>query len=457
MRIEGDHFIPVFSDYINEVTLTLAITEQQKLFIAGNTTLFVLDINAYAENRPHAVLAYHQSAGYDAIGPLYNSFFQDEQGDLWLPTSEWVIKIEPDKIYVPENHPKASFVEAFAMNKSKSDTLHFNQSQKQIKVPFSHNSLTFNFEAVDLDFPEALRFEYQLEGISDDWLTLKDETKLSFDNLLFGTYTLKVRATRTESFEDVPVETVSIRILPPFWFQWWFISLVVLVFISTLVYLYLFFIKRERKRSQRDFEILNLRSQALGVQMDNHFVVNCTSKIAMLNQQGLHEDALNYTLVFIRFMQKNLKLLRQEWVSLEQEIEMVHAYVELEKLGGMSFKYEVLIDKKVNIEQFLVPPFLVQPLIENAIRHGLRKHKIEDGHILLQIEAFSHYGVVIIIKDNGLGFGKKTFGTGNGLSMRIINDRLKLIGNHSRIEVETSETGTVLRIFLLNQPKLYNE
>ena len=454
MRIEGDHFIPVFSDYINEVTLTLALTEQQKLFIAGNTTLFVLDINAYAENRPHAVLAYHQSAGFDAVGPLYNSFFQDEQGNLWLPTSEWVIKIEPNKIYVPKNHPKATFVKAYAMNKSKSDTLHFNQSQKHIKVPFSHNNFTFSFEAVDLDFPEALRFEYKFEGLSDEWLPLKDETRLSLDNLLFGSFTLKVRATHTESFVDVPVETVSIRILPPFWFQWWFISLAALFLLGSLVYLYLFFIQRERIRSQRRFEILNLRSQALGVQMDNHFVVNCTSRIAMLNQRGLHEEALNYTLVFVRFLQTNLKLLRQEWVSIEQELSMVNSYVQLEKLGGKDFRYELIISEKVNTAQFLIPPFLIQPLIENAIRHGLKSNNRKDGQISLHIEPVSGQGVLIKITDNGSGFKHTQINAGNGISMRIIQERLNLIGNSSRIEIDSSEAGSVIKLYILNQPKI---
>jgi len=454
MRIENERFIPVFNQYINEVTLTLAITDNQKLFIAGNTTLFVLDINAYEEHRPHAVLAYHQSAGFDAIGPLYNSFFRDEQGNLWLPTSEWVIKIEPDKIYVPENHPKATFVKAFAMNKSKTDTLLFNQSQKQISVPFSFNNFTFSFEAVDLDFPEALRFEYKLEGVSDKWLALKDETKLTFDNLPFGSYTLKVRATRTESFEHVPIETVSLKILPPFWFQWWFISIVALVLLGGLVYLYLYFIQRERIRSKRKFEILNLRSQALGVQMDNHFVVNCTSRIAMLNQQGLHEEAQNYTLVFVRFLQTNLKLLRQEWVSIGQELAMVDSYVQLEKLGGKDFQYEVYVSEKVNTEQFLIPPFLIQPLIENAIRHGLKSNNRKEGQISLHIEPVSGQGVLIKITDNGSGFKKKQINTGNGISMHIIRERLNLIGNFSRIEIDSSEAGSFLKLYILNQPKI---
>lgn len=453
MRIEEDRFVPVFNHYINEVILTLAVTDNHKLFIAGNTTLFVLDIEAYEQNIPHAVQAYHQSAGYDAIGPLYNSFFQDEQGNLWLPTSEWVLKIEPDNIYIPKNHPKATFVKAFAMNKSKTDTLLFNQSQKHIKVPFSFNSFTFAFEAVDLDFPEALRFEYMLEGLSDEWIALKDETELTFDNLPFGSYTLKVRATRTESFENVPVDTVSLKILAPFWFQWWFISLVVLLFLGVLIYLFLFFIKRERKRSQREFEMLNLRSQALGVQMDNHFVVNCTTKIAMLNQQGLHEEALNYTMVFVRFLQTNLKLLRQEWVSLEQELTMVNAYVQLEKHGGMDFHYEVISDERVNIEQFLIPPFLIQPLIENAIRHGLKKSNNNDGQIRLEIESVPEQGVLIKITDNGLGFKKKQNTTGNGISMHIIHERLNLIGNLSRIEIDSSDAGSVLKLYILNQPK----
>lgn len=453
MRIEGDRFIPVFGHYINEVTLTLAITEQQKLFIAGNTTLFVLDINAYAEKRPHAVLAYHQSAGYDAIGPLYNSFFKDELGNLWLPTSEWVIKIKPDKIHVPKNHPNASFVKAYAMNKSKTDTIHFNQSQKHIIVPFSHNNFTFSFEAVDLDFPEALRFEYMLEGASSEWLTLKDETKLTFDNMSFGSYTLKVRATRTESFQNVPEEMIKLKILPPFWFQWWFLSLTILLFLGLLFSLYLYLIRRERKRSQHEFEMLNLRSQALGIQMDNHFVVNCTSKIAILNQQGLHEEAQNYTLVFVRFLQTNLKLLRQEWVSIEQELSMVNSYVQLEKLGGKDFQYELIISEKVNTEQFLIPPFLVQPLIENAIRHGLKSNNQRDGQISLHVDTASDQGVLIKITDNGSGFKNNQNNTGNGISMRIIKERLNLIGNLSRIEIDSSEAGTVLKLYILNQPK----
>jgi len=452
MKIEENQLVPVFNHYINEALLTLAVTDNQKLFIAGNTTLYVLDLNAYINNEPHCVLAYHQSAGYDAIGPLYNSFFQDEQGKLWLPTSEWVVKIDPDKIHTPEQHPRATFIRAFATNKSKNDTLFFNRSQKSIKVPYSLNSLAFSLEAVDLDFPEALRYEYLLEGLSAQWLALKDESELAFDNIPYGSYTLKVRATRTESFENVPVETVYLSVLPPFWFQWWFMALMILLFLGLLAYLYLFLIKRERKRSQRNLEILNLRSQALGVQMDNHFMVNCTAKIAGLNQLGMHTEAMQYALLFVRFLQKNLKLLRQDWVLLSEELDMVNAYVQIEQHGGNAFKYEVKVGSEVEADQFWIPPFIIQPLVENAIRHGIKNQKENMGCISIEIERACSDGVMVQIADNGIGIGNSQFIGGNGVSLSIINGRLKLIGNNSRIEIEPQETGTVAKLYICAQP-----
>ncbi|MBZ0241839.1 MAG: hypothetical protein K8F24_01370, partial [Bacteroidales bacterium] len=308
--------VRVLPDLIQENLLTIELSNDNRLVIAGSSSLFTVDLDKYYKGVPHFLLTYRESAGYEPLEPGQNSFYKDEKGHLWLPTVEHVVKIEPEKLLIPEKLPKARMLEALAINNSYTDTLFFHDTAR-IVVQFGYNNLEFAFEAVDLDFPESLRFEYLLEGRSSNWIPLIDEYKLHFDNLKPGSYKLYMRATRSESFEQVPIASVSIKVLYPFWLKWWFITIALIGLMGLLFFIAILILKRQRKEQQNQIELARLRSLALSIQMDHHFLTNNVAKVALLNEKGLNQQASEFSLLLVRFLQKNMHFLRKELITLK--------------------------------------------------------------------------------------------------------------------------------------------
>jgi len=447
MQFDGDSLLPIFSSFVNEDLLTLTISNDNRLFIGGSGTLFTLNLRIYHQGKPNCTLAYRESAGYQAGEPGQNSFYKDEQGILWLPTSENVVKINPDLIPAPDHLAIAVLVSGIATNADYGDSLVILKNTNAVSLPFSHNNLHLEYEAVELDFPESLRFQYKLDGETDNWLKLDDETNLNFNNLDPGNYTLHVRATITESFQEAPESILQITIIPPFWLTWWFIGSFILIFLLIIWFTILFFIRKERKKALHHAEILRLKSLAMGIQIDNHFLVNCIAKIALLNQEGKTEAATDYSNNFIRFLQSNLHSLRSELVTLADELEMIKSYAKIEQLGSVHFDLNIKIDTDIEPDKITIPPFLVQPLVENSIRHGIKKLKNLHGLIEIRVSRKKSGCLLIGVTDNGIGLSHEE-SAGNHIGMKIIKERLMLIGKESEIIITPLEPGFMVELII---------
>jgi LytS/YehU family sensor histidine kinase len=114
---------------------------------------------------------------------------------------------------------------------------------------------------------------------------------------------------------------------------------------------------------------------------------------------------------------------------------MLHMYIRLESLGfDSSFRYEVKVDESLDTEDILIPPLLVQPLVENAIWHGLL-HKEGAKHFLVSFINNQDDNLVCIVEDNGVG--RKEAGaikesslnnfSYNGKATTLIRERLQLL------------------------------
>lgn len=445
MQFVNNTLVSTFTNSIKQDILTLAISNDHRLFLGGATLLYTINLNRYHSNQPHQLLAYGETAGYLGGEPGQNSFYKDERGWLWLPTSDNVVRIKPSKIAQPKRLPKVTMVKGFAIDQTFTDTLNFFPNDTIITVPFSHNNLHFEFEAVELDFPESLRFQYSIDELSDRWFDLLDETNLETGELWPGTYILRVRATISESFDHVPEAVIIINVKAPFWLTKWFITLVGLLIVLLIWLLIRYLIHRERKQSRQKMEVLHLRAQALGTQMDNHFLVNCTSKIALLNQEGKIDQAANYAMHFVRFLQKNLRSLRQSTIALVDEVEMLKAYSALENNDYNPFNFTITIEDGIDINHTQIPAFLLQPIVENAIKHGIRNRTEPGGKIFIVISRKNEY-LQITISDNGTGYSSAT--SGNQISMDIVSERLKLMGGGSTLKREPLNPGYRVTLIL---------
>ncbi len=180
-------------------------------------------------------------------------------------------------------------------------------------------------------------------------------------------------------------------------------------------------LERERQRSERagrEAALANLR--ALQAQIEPHFLFNTLANVTSLIDPD-PAKAKRMLDSFIRFLRASLAATRSESTTLGAEKEMMGAFLEVLSIRmGSRLAFKVEIDPA--LEAFVLPPMLLQPIVENAIRHGLEP-KVEGGEVRVGARREGD-DVLITIADTGVGFASTTAG---GFGLTNVRDRLRLL------------------------------
>ena len=184
-----------------------------------------------------------------------------------------------------------------------------------------------------------------------------------------------------------------------------------------------------RELLQRSVE---MEMQSLRAQMNPHFIFNCLNSINRFIMKNESQAASDYLTQFSRLIRLVLNNSKKSWIPLEDEIEMLKLYLEMEKLRFRdAFNYQFIFDEHIDHATVLIPPLLLQPFVENAVWHGLM-HKKENGLVTISFKI--EKGILhCTIIDNGIGrdaaaaAGSKSSQSHKSLGIRITRERLSLI------------------------------
>lgn len=180
--------------------------------------------------------------------------------------------------------------------------------------------------------------------------------------------------------------------------------------------------KREAQRELEKKTKLQLELKAIYAQLNPHFIFNALSSIqGLINKQDI-KGANSYLSDFARLMRDSLNNSNKDQTSLHQEVLTLETYLKLEQLR-FGFKYEVNIDKHINAFETELPTLLLQPLVENAIKHGVSG--LQEKGVVNITFVKKNNDMVATIADNGAGF----IGNSNtaGFGLKLTRDRIKLL------------------------------
>ena len=191
-------------------------------------------------------------------------------------------------------------------------------------------------------------------------------------------------------------------------------------------------INRVKLSQKLKAENIILEKTALASQINPHFIFNCLNAIQSFIMTNDKESANNYLIKFSRLIRLALDASIVQSISLHSEKEFLMNYLSLEQLRHDSkFSFEIIIPSHLDVNNIHIPPMLIQPFAENAIKHGFRSPV---NHCHLKIEFLStQYNDVVLVKvvDNGIGIGNT-----NPLSNKykpvgssLTRKRLQLINN----------------------------
>ncbi|MFD2561668.1 tetratricopeptide repeat-containing sensor histidine kinase [Aquimarina rubra] len=159
-----------------------------------------------------------------------------------------------------------------------------------------------------------------------------------------------------------------------------------------------------QKKLKSKYETANLKQRLLRSQLNPHFVFNALSTVSSLASRN-SENTSKYIAKLSSLIRLILKNSREEFISLEDELQSVEDYLELQSNFSQKFSYILDIDKDIDKEEILIPPMFIQPFIENSIEHGLRD--VDDGVINVEIRLDKKNKLIICtISDNGIGLSE---------------------------------------------------
>ncbi len=188
--------------------------------------------------------------------------------------------------------------------------------------------------------------------------------------------------------------------------------------------------------------ILNLQQKLLQTQMNPHFLFNSLIAIQAYVLQNKKLEASNYLSQYASLMRLILESSREEFIVLSREIEIIKNYVSLQQLRfEKSFHFQLQVDEKIRTDEINIPPMILQPLIENAIEHGLRE--IKEGEKILTVSyLIKEKKLIVAVEDNGVGISSARKESGkNGkksYAMEITKERLMNITKLFGIKIELS-------------------
>ncbi len=174
-----------------------------------------------------------------------------------------------------------------------------------------------------------------------------------------------------------------------------------LIGLTALLLLAAYLMYRNIRQQRYANNLLALKS--LRSQMNPHFIFNALNSVNTFIATSDERTANRYLTDFSILMRAVLENSEQDFIPLQKEIELLQVYVQLEHFRFQDkFDYTIDVDPEINVDEFMIPPMLLQPYVENAVWHGLR-YKTEKGKLTIRFRKMGGDSIEITIVDNGIG------------------------------------------------------
>jgi tetratricopeptide (TPR) repeat protein len=212
-------------------------------------------------------------------------------------------------------------------------------------------------------------------------------------------------------------------------------AIVIVIILVLLVALILYILRIRRKQAK--YIQNELQQQVLRSQMNPHFIFNVLGSIQNFMLANDSKKAAGYLSQFASLTRATLEYSSEDTISLSDELNMLKNYIELERMRFQNkFDYQIDYDENLELDFIKIPPMMIQPFIENAIKHGLKKRN-EGGLLKLQIADKTDW-IEFVIEDNGEGMPKMTTKPKGhkSMAMKIFEKRRKLIQQKNNKDFE---------------------
>lgn len=375
---------------------------------------------------------------------------------LWIGTSSGVSKLDLDRS-LEANTSCPVYITRFRVNGEKISWVENPQLEP--------NQTNISIDFVGLSYRSLGHIEYQylLEGADTTWRKIAG-TQVEFPDLSPGSYCFKVRARAYNgTWNEAPAQ-VSFHIATPLWKRSWFLALVQIGLILVISLITISRIKKLKRKNRLEQRIAEVEHSALRAQMNPHFVFNALNTIQGYIIDNDQDGAYETLQKFSKVIRQSLEQSRHRLIPLKDELETLQLYMDIEvKRFSDKIKVKVDVTEGLDTSSLFVPPMLIQPYVENAIRHGLKPKK-SGGEVVVRI-TMANERLCISVQDSGIGrkasaaLKQRQIVQHNSLGLTLTKERLQLL-NRTRKKTDLYEveivdlkddtgqtTGTLVKMF----------
>jgi len=422
----------------------LACNKHNQLFVGTDQGLNYINLT---QNNDWSFRFYNQKEGYTAFEST--NAVADSIGNIWVDTHKGLLKLQAFNFKNITKYQEFKII-GFDIFNINSDSL---LQESSLNLAYNKNNLRFYFGRNNYTNADKDIYYYRLKGLSEQWQSTNTR-KADFFNLANGKYTFEVKCLNTNTNQYSNTASFTFSVNKPWWNSTVFYIISILLFAILLWFYIKIRIKKVKQEAEKTAEISKkiseMEMKALQSQMNPHFVFNSINSIQNFVLDGNIDDTLTYLAHFSRLLRSTLNYASEKYISVEQEKEFLSHYIALEKMRfendkENAFDIQFVIDENIDESAKIIPPMLLQPIIENSIKHG-EIHKLSNGKITIEIKQENNI-LICAISDNGIGrvkAEKKQNKHHHSKAMGIISDRIKLLSTceNTGMQIIDLEQGT---------------
>jgi len=306
-------------------------------------------------------------------------------------------------------------------------------STRSFRLSYNQNYIALTYTGITYRNGANTQYRYKMEGIDTGWVYTR-YTSVQYPELAPGNYTFKVSAMNNDGVWSATPAEVSFTVLPPFWATWWARGAFILL-IAGLIYARIKTVeKREKKKTEVNKQLASFELKELKAQLDPHFLFNSLNTLTQLVEEN-PAQAPEFVEELSEFYRYTLLHRNTEFTELSAETEQGERYLKLLAIRfGDQLRVKWNIDKTYT--NYLLPTNSLQLLLENITKHNII---LPDSP--LQVEIFTGPGDLLTIKNQLRR--KETGAISNGIGLKSINERYRLLANKKITVVSTNENFSV--------------
>lgn len=332
---------------------------------------------------------------------------------------------EKNDILAPKIHINDILLNNTLINKESNQTFNYNA-----------NNIQFNFSGISFKSLGNVSFKYRLKGLEEDWIETNNQT-IRYSSLPPNTYTFEIKAISKNKIESLKPAVFAFIITPPFYKTWWFMS--VTSILGIFILLFVFYKRNQKIKREEELKdkMTNLKYQALNAQMNPHFINNLLVNLENMVAKGNFDNVKDSLSKFATLVNVILRSTKSNLITLKEEIDMASLYIELQKLrftNNLTYQINYGGINYSELNRIYVPPMLLQPIIENALKHAFTKSNKQNA-ITMNFSIYKNDFILCELIDNGIGLTNSKLDSDkitSGISLKNINERLQLIANSAK-------------------------